>query len=188
MHTKKEFRRRQRQILLQFAKTEQKQKEDKILFKKLINSSMIRDKQKIGVTASLPMEIDTSRIITALWGMDKQVYLPKAYPDKDHHQDFLRYTPHTKLIRSKFGVLEVADVTAEVNNNLDLLIVPGLAFAQNEHARLGFGGGYYDRFLARYETIETVSLANSKMLFKEAKWPVETTDVPIDIIINSSDD
>lgn len=180
---KEEFRARQKQILTNFAQTTAKKKEDQILFEKLINSDLIKKAKTIGVTASMPIEIDTSKMIAALWDMGKEVYLAKAYPGKERRQDFLRYTCRSNLKRSKFGVLEVAG-EAEINNELDLLIVPGLAFAANSHARLGFGGGYYDRFLAKHPKTFTVSLANSKMLFVEAKWPIEKTDIPVKQIIS----
>lgn len=179
---KKEFRQKQKQILTNFAQTSEKKKEDQILFERIINSDIIRKSQTIGVTASMPIEIDTSKIVSALWDLGKQVYLAKAYPGKDRRQDFLRYTCNSALERSKFGVLEIAEDT-EINNNLDLLIVPGLAFAADSHARLGFGGGYYDRFLAKHPKTHTVSLVNSKMLFKKAEWPLEATDIPVQEII-----
>lgn len=88
----------------------------------------------------------------------------------------------TKLKKSKFGVDEVANPDAKINNELDLIVVPGLAFALDSHARLGFGGGYYDRFLKKYPT-KTIALANSRMVFEHAQWPVENFDVPIQTII-----
>ena len=71
-----------------------------------------------------------------------------------------------------------------VNNHLDLVIVPGLAFALDSHVRLGFGGGYYDRFLAKYNP-KTVSLVNSQMQFQHAEWPVENTDIPVQTLITT---
>ena len=91
----------------------------------------------------------------------------------------------SKLVKSKFGVEEIADGDAEVNNELDLVIVPGLAFALDSHVRLGFGGGYYDRFLAKYNP-KTVSLVSSPMQFASSEWPVEKTDIPIQTIVTTN--
>lgn len=180
---KSELRIKQKDILANFATTNEKKKEDRSLLEKLMNTELVKNCQSIGVTSSLLIEVDTSRIIARLWDEGKDVYLAKAYPNKDHTQDFLLYTYRSKLEKSKFGVEEIADPDAEVNNDLDLIIVPGLAFALDGHQRLGFGGGYYDRFLAKHPNSKTVAVVNSKMAFETAKWTVEDTDIPIQTII-----
>jgi len=115
--------------------------------------------------------------------LGKEVYLARANNDKEHTQDFVLYNYMTRVSRSKFGVEEVSDPHAKINNELDLLIVPGLAFAEDSHQRLGFGGGYYDRFLAKHTATKTVALANTKMIFSSAQWEIEATDIPIEMII-----
>lgn len=179
---KSELRREQINKLKEFAETEEKKAEDTVLLEKLMATDLIKESQRIGVTASLPLEVDTSELIARLWDMGKDVYLAKARNDQAHTLDFLRYTYMSKLVKSKFGIEEVADEAAEINNDLDLIIVPGLAFALDSHIRVGFGGGYYDRFLAKH-TAKTVALANSKMQFETSIWPVEKNDIPIQTIV-----
>lgn len=181
---KSELRKIQINKLKRFAKTEDKKLEDTILLKKLMESDLIKNSQTIGITASLPLEVDTSEVIAHLWDEGKEVYLAKAENDQDHTLNFLHYTYMSKLKKSSFGVEEIADPDAIVNNHLDLVIVPGLAFALDSHVRLGFGGGYYDRFLAKYNP-KTVSLVNSQMQFQYAEWPVENTDIPVQTLITT---
>ena len=69
-----------------------------------------------------------------------------------------------------------------VKNDLDLIIVPGLAYGLDKNSRLGFGGGYYDRFLKKYPT-QTLSLANSVQAFDQTKWKIEAHDIPIENLI-----
>lgn len=180
---KEEFRNEQREILTKYGNTEEKKAEDLVLLKKLGKLDLIKNVQSIGITASLPLEVDTSEIIAHLWDLGKMVYLARVIPGSAHKMEMVRYTYRTKLKRSKFGVEEVADPNSEVNNDLDLIIVPGLAFSLDQHERLGFGGGYYDRFLAEHHDSQTLALANSKMIFKQTEWPVESTDIPIDYIL-----
>ena len=172
---KAELRKEQINKLKEFANTKEKETEDSILLEKLMETDLIKNSQTIGVTASLPFEVDTSELIARLWEAGKKVYLAKARADQDHTLDFLRYTYMSKLVKSKFGVEEIADGDAEVNNELDLVIVPGL----------GFGGGYYDRFLAKYNP-KTVSLVSSPMQFASSEWPVEKTDIPIQTIVTTN--
>lgn len=179
---KSELRKEQINKLKEFADTKEKKAEDRILLEKLMATDLIKKSQTIGVTASLPFEVDTSELIARLWEEGKEVYLAKARADQDHTMDFLHYTYMSKIVKSKFGVEEIGDPDAEVKNDLDLVIVPGLAFALDSHVRLGFGGGYYDRYLAKYNP-KTVSLVNTPMQFASSQWPVEKTDIPIQTIV-----
>lgn len=179
---KKELRKKQIERLKSFATQKEKAEEDVALLENLMTTDLWKNSQTVGITSSLPIEVDTSELIARLWDEGKDVYLARANNDKEHSQDFLQYTYRSKLGKSRFGVDEVIDQDAKINNELDLLIVPGLAFALDTHARLGFGGGYYDRFLAKYPT-PTAALVNSQMSFPTANWKIEATDVPIDVII-----
>ena len=60
-------------------------------------------------------------------------------------------------------------------------MVPGLAFSP-QHDRLGFGGGYYDRYLQDYQGV-TVALMDTARQVAVADWPVEPTDVRIKLLI-----
>lgn len=181
---KSEFRKKQIAELKKFANTKEKKTEDAILLEKLLATNLVKKSQTIGITASLPFEVDTSELTARLWDEGKEVYLAKARNDQAHTLDFLHYTYMSKLKKSSFGVEEIADPDAKVKNDLDLVIVPGLAFALDSHVRLGFGGGYYDRFLAKHEC-QTVSLINTPMQFSTSQWLVEKTDVPIQTIVTT---
>ena len=63
---------------------------------------------------------------------------------------------------------------------MDLLIVPGIVF-DRQGFRIGFGGGYYDRFLEG-QAIRTVSLAHSMQIVD--KIPSEPFDVPVDRLVS----
>lgn len=61
-------------------------------------------------------------------------------------------------------------------------MVPALAISKTHRYRVGFGGGYFDRFLNQYQS-KTVTLALTPMIFEKAEWPVSMMDVPIDELI-----
>ncbi|WEV40913.1 5-formyltetrahydrofolate cyclo-ligase [Lactobacillus sp. ESL0684] len=184
---KKELRQKQVEKLQQFKDNPDKQAEDQALLNQVMSLPLLKQSQSIGVTSSLPYEVDTSNLIASLWDQGKDVYLARANNDAEHTQDFLHYNYMTQLAKSSFGVEEVSDPNAEINNELDLMIVPGLAFALDSHERLGFGGGYYDRFLAKHPQTQTIALVNSQMSFESANWQIEQTDMPIKWLITPTE-
>ncbi|MDN6028351.1 MAG: 5-formyltetrahydrofolate cyclo-ligase [Lactobacillus sp.] len=178
---KKQVRRDLRTALAQFAATPAKAREDQALLAQLKKSKLLEQANTIGVTISLPIEVDTSQLIANLWEQGKSVYLARVTPQPQ--LEFVKYRYNSRLRPTKMGVLEVVDKQAEVKNNLDLIIVPGLAYDLQQHYRLGFGGGYYDRFLAAHPEIKTVSLVNQVMAFQKPTWPVESFDIPVQTLI-----
>ncbi|MFL6562555.1 MAG: 5-formyltetrahydrofolate cyclo-ligase, partial [Bacillus sp. (in: firmicutes)] len=82
-----------------------------------------------------------------------------------------------------YGLFEPKEeVTKEVDaDRIDLMIVPGLAYTK-EGYRLGFGGGYYDRYLQNYHGM-TISLAFTDQLVPQ--FLVEEHDVPVSQIITN---
>ncbi|MGN1408473.1 5-formyltetrahydrofolate cyclo-ligase [Lactobacillus sp.] len=181
---KKAFRSWQRNRLITFAKSPEKLAEDEELLNLALSHPWIQKAQNIGLTFSLPLEVDTFPLIEGLQKKGKRIYIARCYPDRQ--MDFVYYEPGGELKETKFGVLEVASQEAPIKNDLDLLLVPGLGFSPAGNARIGFGGGYYDRFLAKYQNdyqFKTVSLVNSGMYFEAPLWPQESFDIPMDDLI-----
>ena len=159
-----------------------KQLEDEILKEKLLKSRLLHQVENVGISISMALEVDTAPIIATLWKIKKKVYIPRCLPNRK--MEFTLYNKNTFLEKTKFGVLENHDPKAEVKNDLDLIIVPGLAYGLDKNSRLGFGGGYYDRFLKKYPT-QTLSLVNSVQAFDQTKWKIEDHDIPIENLILS---
>ncbi|WP_125703970.1 5-formyltetrahydrofolate cyclo-ligase [Lacticaseibacillus daqingensis] len=134
----------------------------------------------IATTVASPIEVPTAPLIQAALAAGKQVFLPKTMPHRQ--MAFLPDPGPAARITSPYGIPEPAYAEAQVNNQVDLVIVPGIAYALDTHARLGFGGGYYDRFLAQYRGA-TVTLAAPVMALSTAAWPIEATDVLLQTVI-----
>lgn len=136
----------------------------------------------IGITISNRPEVDTYQIISKAWEEEKQVVVPKCYP-KEKRMSFRLLNEFSQLESVFFGLLEpIEKATKEVEpDQIDLLIVPGLAFTK-EGYRLGFGGGYYDRFLTNF-TGKTVSLAFNTQIIPQ--FTIEKHDIPISKIITN---
>jgi 5-formyltetrahydrofolate cyclo-ligase len=99
----------------------------------------------VGGFVSLPSEINTFSILEGTLKSKKKLFLPKTVKDKTHF-DFYPIHDLKNLISGAFGILEPAGSHPSDWDELDLVLVPGLAF-DHEGNRLGFGKGYYDRML-----------------------------------------
>ncbi|MGX4763280.1 5-formyltetrahydrofolate cyclo-ligase [Holzapfeliella sp. JNUCC 72] len=180
---KAELRKMQLNRLQEFAKTTQKQREEINLFHQFVSHPRVKAAQSIGLTVGDAFELDTLPLIEALLEMKKSVYLAKVRPHRQ--MDFVAYNSGDQLVKSKFGVLE-PELDTPVKNQLDLVVTPGLAISRDHHYRVGFGGGYFDRFLNQYQT-KTLTLALTPMIFESAEWPISMMDVPIDELIIPSE-
>lgn len=129
--------------------------------------------------ASFGSEPDTWRIADVLLGRGVAVAFPRC--GKNGVMRFHTVTSTAQLKNSKFGIREPSENLPFPDiSGKTVCIVPGLAFTEMGD-RLGYGGGFYDRFLAENPQISTVALAFeasvADRLFTEAH------DVRVDYII-----
>ena len=147
------------------------------------NSDEWHASKTIGVTWSNFPEIDTHKIIQTGLEEGKRMVVP--YSGKDRVMTFHEYLPDTAMSRSKFGIMEPVDKRNPVPPEaIDLLLVPGLAFSETGY-RIGFGGGYYDRYLAAYNG-HTLSVLFPFQLFKHPHWEIEAFDVPVQKLLTTA--
>jgi len=138
----------------------------------------------IAVTLSNSPEVDTFQIIRKAWEEGKKVVVPKCLP-KTREMDFRILTNFSQLESVYSGLLEPIESETELvtKEDIQLVIVPGLGFSRTGY-RLGFGGGYYDRFLIGYEG-DTLSLAFEQQILESV--PVEEHDIPVKQIISNEE-
>ena len=134
----------------------------------------------IGVTVSRGREVDTKTIIEKAWRDGKRVVVPKCDPESNT-MIFRKIDTYHQLETVFFGLMEpIESETISVEpDDIDLMIVPGICFDRKGY-RIGYGGGYYDRYLKEYQGV-TISLAFSFQLLNSL--PRETHDVPIEGLI-----
>ncbi|WP_083488964.1 5-formyltetrahydrofolate cyclo-ligase [Companilactobacillus kimchiensis] len=158
----------------------QTKKESLQLLEQLQQTPEWQNATTIATTVSNLIEVDTDIIIQTALTEGKKVYLPKTMPHRQ--MAFLPYIDRDSLIVSDYGIPEPVYDEKSVEQSPDLVIVPGLAFAIDSNYRVGFGGGYYDRFLAQYEG-KTVALVPSAMKFETADWEIKDHDIKIDRLL-----
>lgn len=136
----------------------------------------------VAITISRTPEVDTCQIIRKAWEQGKRVVIPKC-ESESRTMDFRQLTRFSQLESVYFGLYEpiVSETESVSHEEIDLVIVPGLAFDRSGY-RLGFGGGYYDRFLANYHG-NTLSLAFEQQIVDRV--PREKHDIPVRKIITN---
>lgn len=147
---------------------------ESLLRKQLYQSKAWQDALVIGVTISMSLELDTQEVIEMAFQAKKRVAVPKTFAAGQ--MDFFEIKEDTQFVRTKFGVLEPVTSQLLEPSEIDLLIVPGVAF-NAEGYRIGFGGGFYDRYLERY-TGQTCSLVFPEQLI--GNWLPDCYDKPVD--------
>ena len=140
-----------------------------------------QNSKTIAITVSNFPEVETWQIIKRGWEEGKNIVVPKCSPS-DKRLIFYKLDSFDQLEKVFFGLFEPnPPKTVRVEKeDIELVVVPGLAFMRNGY-RLGFGGGYYDRFLEQYNGM-TASLAFQEQLVE--KVPVEQFDLPVSKIIS----
>jgi len=143
--------------------------------KKLKKINAFRDAQKIGVYYPIGSEILTHNIIQELLSNGKDVFLPKVIGKK---MEFRKITNFSSLEKGSFDIMEPKE-DCQIDNNLDLVLVPTVGISPTG-VRLGYGHGFYDRFLAEHKTV-TISLTLEKQIVKNI--PKSEHDIVIDWIV-----
>ena len=134
---------------------EQKQAIDQALTEGLLQHPFYQEANTIATYLSFPHEFQTQELIEQALKDGKKVLIPKTYPKG--RMDFVVYDPQ-QLVKTSFGLLEPqGDLEVVDASQIDLIHVPGLAFT-TEGYRIGYGGGYYDRYLEHFSghTLSTV--------------------------------
>lgn len=160
--------------------SEEFEKQCQLLANQLFSTEEWKKATTIGITIAHAHEINTIPIIEQAWKEGKRVAVPRCIPS-EKRMDF-RYLEHlNQLEKSHYDLLEplVDETEAASPEEIDYLIVPGVAFDASGY-RIGYGGGYYDRYLQAYKGA-TVSLLFTNQLLKQI--PIEEYDVPVDSLI-----
>ncbi len=146
----------------------------------LLSENIWQTSLNIGLYAPIQGEVRTNILIDSALKNNKNLLLPRCGSEQGH-MDFYICKSLADLEFGSFNILEPRLDICKKQNEMDLLIVPALAFDQKGY-RLGFGGGYYDRFLQKNVNIPCIGLAFAWQMFETL--PSETWDMPVNGIIN----
>jgi len=113
-----------------------------------------------------------------------RIYAPRMMPE--NHLDVVMITNADALVRGPFGVIEPPAAWPKLADlaTLDAIFIPGLAFS-SDGGRLGFGGGWYDRLLARIpeETVK-IGVCWDRLVINHI--PMESWDIRVDGVLTEA--
>ena len=154
----------------------------KSLSDKFFETTQYKESSVIYVYLSYNQEIETKYIIQRAWADGKTVAAPKVI--SDGVMEFYEITSFDDIELGYKNIPEPKGDTTAVYFTDVLVLMPGLAFDKTGN-RIGYGGGFYDRYLERYEAKGTkftkVALAYDFQIFDSI--PVEDFDKKVDLIL-----
>lgn len=123
----------------------------------VLNSQQFLNSGTVGVYFPKGTEVRTEEIIRKGTEIGKKVVLPRVESQEmEFYQLLGKSLQDDNLIMGKFGIKEPIKIGKPINK-IDLLIVPGIAF-DNEGSRIGYGQGYFDRYILRTKVSFSLAL------------------------------
>ena len=122
-------------------------------------------------------EVRTVSILQRALDDGKRVAVPKVYGDEMH---FIYITGFDGLENSDMGIPEPVDDEPVADDPTALVLMPGLAFDPQGH-RIGYGGGFYDKFLAVEPNHPTVALCYDFQMMPQLQ--TDEFDIPVDLVL-----
>lgn len=149
---------------------------------KLIATAAYKRAQTIFLYASMAGEVQLYELMERALADGKRVALPLI--TGEHAMEAIELKDTADLVEGQYGIKTLPAVSATViaPEELDLIIVPGLAF-DRAGRRLGMGGGFYDTFMARSRALR-LALAFDYQLVERV--PIEERDELVDGLITES--
>lgn len=169
-----------RQFKAKRANIAHKAEKDRLICAHFLSSALYKNTEQILCYSSMGSEPDTFDIIRCAMEDGKKLLLPRC-EDKNGNMNFYLIKDASDLVTGTFGIKEPdikkCEPVFEFTNAL--CVVPGLTFDKKGY-RLGYGKGYYDRFLEKF-TIKSAGLCYNELISESI--PADEYDRPVNYIV-----
>jgi 5-formyltetrahydrofolate cyclo-ligase len=152
---------------------------NKAIFKNLLKTDLFKKTYyHIYLSNSLNNEVETDEVIKLLFKKNKRVYVPKIMGENLIHIEINKNTSYSE---NQFSVREPSSANSSDPKIFDVVFIPLLAYDKSGE-RVGYGGGYYDRFLLNTKkNVLKVGLSFYEPVEKILN--VEEHDIKLDYVI-----
>ncbi len=157
-----------------------------IIASKLYEMDSYKEAKTIMSFISFSDEIHTHEIIKGSIKLGKSIVVPVTIP-KTREMKVSQVLDFSELEIGYYNILTPKKefIRFVDPNTIDLILVPGVAFSRNGY-RVGYGGGYYDRFFSKLnKEVKKIGLAFDLQIVD--KVPTDPFDIPIDLIITEKE-
>ncbi len=148
---------------------------DNLIYQKVINNKDILSSKTLLIYISINSEVDTIKIINYFLNA-KNIAVPKII---DNNMYFCYITNLNDLTPGKYNIPEPTNENIVTDFDNSICIVPGICY-DKENYRIGYGKGYYDRFLSKNK-IKTIGLCYKECMIE--KIDNDKYDYKIDEVI-----
>ena len=183
MLEKKEYRRivAERRALLS---AEEILERSRRIMEKILRLPFYKETETVFAYMSLPGEVQLQDFLIKCWAEGKRTAVPKISGKEMH---FYRIDSFGNLSPGAMSILEPDPAICPLADGEEnaLMIMPGLAFDRERH-RIGYGGGYYDRYLEKHRSHKTIAVSFEFQLFDQL--PMDDLDIVPDLLITDQEE
>lgn len=160
---------------------ESKRRMDERICAAVASLAVFRFAQAVLLYHPIRSEVNVLPLLDAALAQGKEVYLPLCDKEVSGKMTFRRVGDRSELVPGAFGVMEPREDAAQFvcDDKRTLCVIPALAFSRDGY-RLGYGKGYYDRFLGGYSG-STVGVQYSDLLLPQV--PRNRFDLQVDLVV-----
>ena len=155
---------------------------DRVIAETLFSLPEYREARTVFCFVSLPTEVNTHPVLEHILSSGKTLAVPRS-EGNGIMQAHIITDPAQDLARGMYGISEPsASLPVLPPEAFDLILVP-CCTCSHSCRRLGFGGGYYDRFLSRTEAFR-IALCREAVIKNDI--PADPFDLPMDIVLTEA--
>ncbi len=147
----------------------------------IIETEEFQNAQNIGIYLALNGEVELNALIKFCRENQKKIFVP-IYDSNEKICFMSEWPESSELKNGQWGVLEPENAVAAKPDEIEIMIVPGVAF-DFDCERLGRGGGYYDRMLAESKSYK-IGVAFQFQMFESLES--EEHDIAMDLVITNN--
>ena len=151
-----------------------------VICNKILKSEFYAEAENICLYMPIRNEVDVLLLAEAAYEDGKQVWIPKVVGDE---MVFNAYEHGQNLVTGAYDITESASETVLDPEDNTLIIMPGAVFTADRN-RIGYGGGFYDKYLAKHPNCRTMAVCYDLQIVMEL--PVEEHDRKPDVLISES--
>lgn len=147
--------------------------------RKVLDMPVYQRARDICLYMPIQNEVDVSMLIAPARLQGKAVWLPRV---EEGEMDFYLYGEDTCLFTGAYGIQEPESSQRLIPHEHVLVVMPGAVFSK-DNDRIGYGGGYYDKYLSRYPMCKTIAVCYDFQILSEI--PADVHDVKPQFIVSN---